>query len=314
MSGFLKYSYLNPIRFYQIGKDDLFTNEIPFWEYKTNYFQKFRESDTLNFQILCTDPGLVIDLRVNNVLTGVEVYHDAIYWSHFSYGIPPYYMYQFKSTVLTPGYPIPYRMLLQIVLTIISPDGDIYFKSEYIYLYPDSYSDRLIDNTQIITVNHDENDYDYLFIDQDGNNTGDIMMRVEGGFPSDGFQPGGKYSLYQDLQYKPVILQAIPYNVQRFTIGSNFGVPNWLADKLSRAFACSVVKINGVQYCRNEGGKFEPIATDHWYPCKAWSIDLIKSANPYSGEYNYIAPATIPFLGSSATLGSTGKLGSDEFE
>ena len=160
--------------------------------------------------------------------------------------------------------------------------------SEYICLYPDSYSDTIIDNTVLIACSHDENDFDFKFIDSVYNVTRTIIQRVEGGFKSDGQLPGGKYTMYQDLQFKPVILNAVPYNTYRLTVGNNIGVPNWVIDKLNRIFSCSSVKIDNVEYTRAEGAKFEPVNRDPFYPSGIWTIDLLKSENPYSDEMDYV--------------------------
>jgi hypothetical protein len=276
MSSFLKYSFLNPIRFWQFGKNDLWTMEIPLFEWQRDYYLKFRESDEICFQLLCKDSTLDIYCKVYDVKTG-ELFCD----SNISPLLPydDYYLvYQWRNFLPIHKTGITEPTLIQIYLTIPSPSDTCYLRSEYIMIYPDSYSDKLIDDTITIRCFNNENDFDYLFIDNDGNETGDILIRVEGGFKSAGFLPVDNQQMYLDLQEKPNILQTIPDNVHRLTIGSEFVVPIWIVDKLNRYFGLTNVKIDGVQYCRHGGARLEPLNHDP-YHCSEWTIDLLKSKN-----------------------------------
>jgi hypothetical protein len=165
---------------------------------------------------------------------------------------------------------------LQIYLTIPSTSNTIFLRSEYIKIYPDKFNDILVDNTIVIRCLNNENEFDYLFIDKNGNSTGEILIRVEGGFKSEGYKFADHLQMTLNLLNKPIIIQSIPPNIHRLTIGDDFGVPNWIIDKLNRMFSCSTVKIDGVKYCRNESAKFEKVNLNRDYYSGVWVIDLVQ--------------------------------------
>jgi hypothetical protein len=281
---FLRYAHVNPIRIYQVGNGNLDYLLHPYYEYKTNYFQKYLESDTVCLQLLLKEPGLQVLFDVYNTVTDQKINQDQMGSVGTPYG--NYFIYQWNTQLLTPGYPIPYPMTVQIRITIPLPGNQfIYLNSEYIQLYPDNYSDRLVDNLMMIQAYHDLNDYNFHFTNE---NDGKLFLRVEGGFPSEGFAPGGKFNMYQDQRYRSVIMSAVPFNVHKLIVGANYGVPNWMIDKVNRLLALRNITINGISYARNEGAKLEPLFSDHTYPYRAWGIDLIESDNPYSLECDYV--------------------------
>jgi hypothetical protein len=67
-------------------------------------------------------------------------------------------------------------------------------------------------------------------------------------------------------------------------------------------FGCSEVKINGVQYSRQEGAKLERLQPDPWFPRYVWAIDLIKADNPYSMEANFVDLSTLIDFTADTTL------------
>jgi hypothetical protein len=164
-------------------------------------------------------------------------------------------------------------------LTIVDSSGSATLYSEPIYLCS-SFA-----NTVKLIYSHDENDFDYQFT---SSNIYPSMLRVEGGMKSDGLAPGGKYTMFQDQDYNSVMLNSQPYNVEKWTFGPSYGMPNHMADLLNRIFALSDVTIDGVAYSRNEGAKLER-AGDTEYPLAGWSIDLVKTENPYSYAFQTAA-------------------------
>ena len=128
---------VNPIRLFQVGRQQAWCDSLPFWEYETNYFQKFRETDNLCFQVLLSEQSnSPINYKAVNVLTGFVEYEttfDVIAGTPYKYG--SYFCYQYNAPVLgaalwTSG------KLIQILLTIETEDGGpIYYKSEILKIY-----------------------------------------------------------------------------------------------------------------------------------------------------------------------------------
>jgi hypothetical protein len=284
---------VNPVRFFQVGKDQEWTNSLPWWEYKTNYFQKWRETDTLCFQILYDNyPPAQINYKAVNVVTGVIEYevdfNQIIAGTPYKFG--EYFVGQYNQPILGPALWTENK-LIQILLTIPSAEGNIYFKSDYQYIYITAHSDEVIDNTILIQAWYDLNDKDFIFTNA---NSGKPMIRIEGGFPSDGFNPGGKFTVFQDQDYRPEMLSGSIFNTERLVIGTAFGIPNWMVDKINRLITMDNLLVDGVEYVRNEGGKLERVYTDHIYPAAQWMVDLVLAGNPDSDENSYIA-GIVPF-------------------
>jgi hypothetical protein len=143
--------------------------------------------------------------------------------------------------------------------------------------------------TIVLFYNHNVNDYDILFTT--GNCAG-MMIRIEGGMKSGGLQPGGKFDMYHDLGYVSEQLDGVPFNVEKWTFGPGYGMPNHMVDKLNRIPFLSEMRIDGAQYVRADGAKLERKGVDD-YPLAGWTIDLVKKENPFSED---IQLNTIPAI------------------
>ena len=265
--GTFKISLLSPIRFHNAATDDFAYNKIPSFEYSRGYCQQYRFGDRPYIQIISASVATMSMQLVTNEGTvikgwtvgdsgrsyrGLKVYH----WANY-----------FPLTGAAEG-------VYFLKLSISDSSGILTMYSEPIYLSSTS------PDTVAVTYSHDENDFDRVFT---GSNVMQHLMRIEAGMKSDGLAPGGKFTMFADLNYQSVMLQSQPYNVEKWTFGPGEGIPNHLADIINRIFGLSTVKIDGVQYSRNEGAKIERTGVNE-YPLAGWSLDLIKSDNPYSYE------------------------------
>lgn len=276
-----KLPFLNPIRFHQIGIGDFAYNNIPSFEYKRGYNQIYHFGDRPYIQILSTaiNPFMkmdLIDLNGNISWTWLPWNTSIAYGSYF---LSVWHNY-FPDTIAEGIY--------FLKLEISDADGSIFFYSEPINLLTTS------EDTVRIEYTHDQNEFDSIFVSLDNPSyLMPFMLRIEGGMKSEGLLPGGKYTMFQDQDYQSIVLQSQPYNVEKFVFGPPYGMPNHLADKINRIFGLSNVKINGIGYSRNEGAKLERNG-EPGYPLAGWSLDLVKSLNPYSESFE-VAPV-IPFL------------------
>lgn len=90
--------------------------------------------------------------------------------------------------------------------------------------------------------------------------------------------PSSKDSFFEDQPLNLKLLQSRPFDVWQLTVGGPSGIPDWLAKKLNRIFSCDELRIDGRQYTKADGAKWEPNGIDN-YPMKAWSIDLRETFN-----------------------------------
>jgi hypothetical protein len=272
-----KFPYLNPIRFHQVNIGDFAYNQIPSFEYKRGYNQVYFHTDLPYIQILSEVSNPFMKIEMLDVYGTVKwtwwpsnsgmTYDGWFVWHWISY---------FPYAIQTPS------GIYVLKITISDSDGTKLFYSEPINLVDSQ------ENTLKLVYTHDQNEFDIRFL----NTPFSFMMRVEGGVKSDGIAPGGKFTMFQDLDYQSVMLQSQPFNVEKYTFGDSYGIPNWMADKINRIFGLTTVKINDIQYSRNEGAKIERVG-DSDYPLAGWTIDLVKTANPYSEQFEFAS--TLPF-------------------
>lgn len=279
----IKIPALNPFRFHKVGVGDFTQNQIPFMEDQSpRYCQKMQPGDLFYIQFLIQGADLsggvycpqctLIDnygntahtFQVNGtsqaaVYTGYNAYNVAENIGTISDGV-----YFVKLLCYAPKDPNGLNYA-----TMVFYSEPIYIKSTH-------------DNTVLINYRLTYNDFDCIFTDD----LAYFNLRVEGGVKSEGFSPGGKFQMFTDLDYQPVMLQSTPYNVYKWLFGPGYGLPNWMGDKLNRVFACDDILIDGVSWLRNEGAKLEA-NRESGYPFSGWAIELIKVEKEHSQGFDY---------------------------
>jgi hypothetical protein len=284
----LKLSYLNPLRFHK--QTEKFACElIPLHERKVGYIQKFHSTDKLMLQALLyklkwNSMGYkVLDLNGNEVLskTGQIV---------GSYGTN-YDCWSTKEddniiASLDPGI-----YIIQLNPDL-NPGGGVPFLSEPFEVIEAGY-----ENTESILIeySHDGNEFDIAFYPAGENGVRKFFqLRVEGGVSSDNISMAAKDTFYVNQVHDVVMLSSKPYNVYKFTFGNGKGIPNWMADKINRILSLAYVELNGTQFLKNDGAKFEA-TRDKGYPFAGWHIELVPAKQRFSitegvgnqlGDYN----------------------------
>lgn len=277
----IKIPTLNPFRFHKVGDGDFYRNQLPFMEADAAYCQKYQFGDLLylQFQIQGADlsggvyaPALTL---IDN--TGVTAYTfqvEATSQAAQYTGYSNYNAVQIFPTVTEGVY-----YLKLVCYAPKDPNGFDYatmtFYSEPIHLKASH------ENTVLIEYRLTYNDFDCIFTDE----VAKFNLRIEGGIRSEGFQPGGKFTMFQDLDYQPVMLQSIPYNTYKWSFGPGSGLPNWLGDRLNRIFACDEVTIDGVGWSRAESAKMEAQREAN-YPHAGWQIELLKVEKEHSDGWD----------------------------
>lgn len=90
--------------------------------------------------------------------------------------------------------------------------------------------------------------------------------------------PASKDTVYADQDESEVMLLSTPYRIWKFMLGGYRGVPPNRIDKIARIFGCDTLKIDGIDYTKNEGAAWEPIELDN-YPMSGWSIEVREKIN-----------------------------------
>lgn len=90
--------------------------------------------------------------------------------------------------------------------------------------------------------------------------------------------PGSKDNVYEDQLLNQTLVHAVNFRLWEFLTGGNRGIPPYFIDRISRAFSCSELKIDGRLYTKNENATFEPVILDA-YPMRGWSIELREKLN-----------------------------------
>lgn len=290
---------LNPYRFHKIGSGDFAQNLIPSFESAARYAQKVQPGDLFYMQLQISGGSLwggvyqpackLIDNNGNTVHTfQVEQSSGAaVYTGWINY----YFCENFPS--VTDG-------VYYLKLDCYAPkDPNGFDYGQFNFLSEPLYIKTSHENTCLINYRLTYNDFDCIFTDE----VARMTLRVEGGVRSEGFQPGGKYQMFSDMDYEPVMLQATPYNVYKFTFGPGNGVPNWLADRLNRIFSCDDITIDGIAYLRNEGAKLEA-NREGGYPHAGWSIELLKVDAEHSEGFDldYLTADSTLYTADSTTV------------
>ena len=278
----IKIPNLNPVKFHKDGAGDFAQNLIPWMEdQNARYCQKYQFGDLLYIQFLIQGASLVggvyaptLQLIDNDQVVAYTFQVEATSSAAVYTGYSAYNVTENFPTVTDGVY-----FLKLACYAPKDPNGFDYasmtFYSEPIYLKATH------DHTVLIKYRLTYNDFDCIFTDDLAYHN----LRIEGGVRSDGFTPGGKFNMFTDLDYSPVMLQATPYNVYKWSFGPGYGLPNWAGNLLNRIFACDDILIDEVAYLRNEGAKMEAQRDNIW-PLAGWTIELLKVNKEHSEEFD----------------------------
>ena len=273
VQGMLYVPILNPMRFHQFGLGAFWEDEIPSPDYQSaddvRYCQKYTTGDILYLQFLADfnfATGATVTL-IDNDGNLKTTYTPAAIGT-----VGALDAYEVKgdfTDATTAG-----MYFLKIAVDFAT--GSVILYSEPLHI------DSSHDDTIVLSYRHEFPIHDCIF---GGRALPTFHLRVEGGLKSDGFTPAGKFTQYTDLDYQPVILQSQPFSLYKYTFGNSRGVPNWMADRINRAFSVDVTLIDNIQYMRNEGAKMERNG-ESIFPRAGWTLELLKARNDYSERFS----------------------------
>jgi len=124
-------------------------------------------------------------------------------------------------------------------------------------------------NTKLLTYTNSENNFSLIF--QNGET---FNFRVEAALQD--FQPASNDVSFEDEPANLTILSSKIYRTYKAIFGTALGLPDWVADKILRIFACDSVIIDGKSFTKNDGAKLEP-NRDRLNAFAGWSLELRES-------------------------------------
>lgn len=91
-------------------------------------------------------------------------------------------------------------------------------------------------------------------------------------------EPASKDTMYTNQTQNETLLRSYAYRIFNFVVSAYEGVPDWMIDKLNRIFGCDKVLIDGKQFTKDEGAKWENTDVE-MYPMSGWKIKLREAKN-----------------------------------
>lgn len=92
------------------------------------------------------------------------------------------------------------------------------------------------------------------------------------------FQPENESADYVDQIHNVEQLSGTPYRTFKLYIGDERGVAPWVLDLLNRVFVCDFVEIEGLQYSKNTGAKWE-LNRVKPFPLFGGSLEIVPTKN-----------------------------------
>lgn len=236
---------------------DWFVNRIGKYSQQQPYFQKWQTNDSFNIQFIVD--GIASEVEILNCY-GLK--HSDVTLSTVANGAVLYPRELRQGTVdcstLTPG-------TYYLKATFGTGDGAKSFISEPLQVAVDWPDTVLIEYSN--TTNHTDLVWKAPY-------TGKI--RVEGMIQS--FRPTGRLSQYEDQPMDVVNLDNMPSRGYQLLIGNDFGVPDWMIDKLNRILPLDNVQIDGFAYSLDKDARLESIDTPG-APMSYWTVAIREASN-----------------------------------
>lgn len=252
--------------YYQHMGDNLQYQLTPDFQTKKCYFQKFTTQDSPVIQILSDYDTIEIKLYdiqtelLEQTFSAIEVPTLILnetfkcYQAEINFGTVPEGEYQL------------------VVSYIDEADEEIFYYSEPISIK------EVHENTVLIEYANSENAFSMIL------DTGYIgQIRVEAAILN--FKPGSDDVIYNDQERNSTTLYSLPFRQFQFFLGDAEGLPDWIIDKVNRAFSFNILSLDGKTYNKLDGAKFEEKRLD-LYPFSGQVIDIMPVENGFLKRLN----------------------------
>jgi hypothetical protein len=269
---------INPISMnYQQG-NNFFADTIPLHEEQVAFCQK-AEADDVYYLVFAMPADTVFDRLQAGLYNcdGVKVltYTPTV----ITQTATEDYVY-YKVTVAFFGATVDRLYTVRVTISDSAPGQELAtytFESEPIYLRTSWPS------TILLKYRNEINDFDCGFFEE--NEDFYFYTRIEGGFPSSGFQPKAKDEIFTDQNYIPTMLDSIPYVVRQIQFGAAVGIANWQADAINRSMSCTEWYVDGVRYCKEKANEELQATHSTHYPLSGYTINVIGVVDDYGSAF-----------------------------
>lgn len=264
--------------------DDWYINQVQFWIFKENYFQKYQLNDTIPIQILTNGIGsanvLIYDCRARLIAT-----------------VP--------MTVIAGPLQPPY---IQLEATINPTLLGLGMQAYYVVIQAGSATPVISEGIQFAT----KWPVSLLFQYSNSENKQAAVFSTgyKGAFRAEGwisdFSAETKYTTYEDQPMDITLLNAIPYRKFKLNISAPKGVPDWVWEKAKRILALDTVTIDGHAYTLDDNAKAEVKNTEAW-PKRYWSIAIREAANSEGVTFDATGIVENPLVTATIDLNAFGE-------
>jgi hypothetical protein len=281
MANSLYFPFINPVKFYLPTPSTLyhtrhiddfeFFDSIPEWSEQVDYIQPWEKTDKirLQFQADFGPWNFVIKDLDGNVINTIAI------GSLPNLNNPDLNLYQ-QEIDLSPYDDGGYRFFLQggvgTPLILQSNKQEICTQHKHSILF-------------------DVKNYEYHegVVFETGIR---IQFRVEGAIKFK--SPAFKDQSFEDQPLDQSLLNSIAYRIHELILGDAAGVPDYVPDIVNRLLSCTDVKIDGRQYAKNDGAKWESNELEN-YELRGWKIEMRPSLNRPAMVYTNSQPINARF-------------------
>jgi hypothetical protein len=258
--------YANPVNFYEVAPADipqylsrnmddyLFSNQIRNDQTRVDYNQKWTIHDAIPLQFETNFDPIQIDV----IDCSGHIYFSvtAVRRSQNKY-LTGYYAYEANISLAALDYGVYYlQMTLGGTTAMISEPFEV--------------GDG--EGTLLFEYNNSVFHGDILF------ETG-IMLRFRVEAVLQNFDPSNERTSYRDQRLNPTVLKSVPFRSWELRVGKDFGVPDWVADKLNWIFSCDNVLIDGKPYAVLDDSKIERVDIHPIFPMKSYGLKIQEGIN-----------------------------------
>ncbi|MDR1370577.1 MAG: hypothetical protein LBJ72_10725 [Dysgonamonadaceae bacterium] len=131
-------------------------------------------------------------------------------------------------------------------------------------------------NTVLLNYTHRRNEYDTIFVQENGVRK-TFNFRIEGGlYPGDKTQ-AVENETFRDQRFNPFQTASEVYQISILTIGTGKGVPQWVGNKINHIFNLSNILIDGISTARNESSVPDMIQVAGYHPLYVFKLNIEQS-------------------------------------
>lgn len=246
--------------------DALASDLIPDFQTKKHYSQKFSTSDAPTIQMLSDYDDITVELY--------DAEDDIL--------VKTYAVTEVPNQILNETF----KCYESIIDFSAIPEGHYQLVVSYkldsftrIYYYSECLDIKEVhEGTILIEYSNTENNFSMIL---DSGYKG--SFRVESAILN--MKANSDDEIYNDQKRNATTSYSLPYNTYQFIAGAEEGIPDWMVDKINRAFSFNILWLDGYQFNKVEGAQFEEKRIEN-YPYSGQTIEIMPVENGFLKQVN----------------------------